>query len=87
MVNLFHECDAAFFEALFTQRMLSSIAGTYPVPGSAVLAGRVRGTFVPVVLLARLLPVLLTVSAVSQIWAPGVGARLFWFLGHLVCPF
>ena len=87
VVNLLHECDAAFFEALFAQGMLSSIASTYPVPSSAVLAGCVRGAFVPIVLLARLLPVFLAVGAVSQIWAPGVCARLFWFLGHWVCPF
>lgn len=87
MVNFLHRCDPTFFEALFAQRVRRHISGADPVPCATILAGRVRRSLIPIVLLPCVLPVLLTVCSVSQVWTAGIGAWSLRFLWHAITSF
>ena len=87
MVNFLHRCDSTFFEALFAQRVRRHISGADPVPRTTILAGRVGRSLIPIVLLPRVLPVLIAVCSVSQVWTAGIGARSLWFLRHAITSF
>ena len=87
MVNFLHRCDPTFFEALFAQRVRRHISGADPVPRTTILAGRVGRSLIPIVLLPRVLPVLIAVCSVSQVWTAGIGTRPLrssWHWVHLL---
>ena len=87
MVNFLYWCDPTFFEALFAQRVRRHISGTDPVPRTTILTGRVRRSLIAIVLLTRVLPVLIAVCSVSQVWTAGIGARSLRFLRHVITSF
>ena len=87
MVNFLHRCDSTFFEALFAQRVRRHISGADPVPRTTILAGRVGRSLIPIVLLPRVLPVLIAVCSVSQVWTAGIGAWSLRFLWHAITSF
>ena len=87
MVNFLHWCDPTFFEALFAQRVRRHISGADPVPCTTVLTGRVRRSLIAIVLLTRVLPVLIAVCSVSQVWTAGIGTRSLRFLWHAITSF
>lgn len=82
VVHLFDRLYPAFREALFTQRVGRYISGTNTMPCPPILAGRIRCSLVLIVLLACFLPVLLAITALSEVRTARESTRSFGLSGH-----
>ena len=84
MMNFLDRCQAAFLEALLTQRVGRCVPVTDALPSPAVFAVDVRAALVLVVAVPVQLLMLRTEASVGEPWTAGVSAGLLWTPWHII---